>query len=149
VRLALIDARANAAIGRYPEVSAVIVDRLVERSKRLAVAQAISQLTRVEDRLVSLFWHLAERWGRVSPDGIVVPLALSHRVLGELIGARRPTVSTAVANLARAGRVTRRRDGSWLLSGEPDAGPAKAAEVIRQRRELVPARARHRSSVAA
>ena len=62
------------------------------------------RLTRVERRLKALFWHLAERWGRVSGDGVIVPLALTHRILGQLVGARRPTVSTALSELAeRAG----------------------------------------------
>jgi hypothetical protein len=112
---------------------------MAERAQRLAVTQAISQLNRVDRRLLALFWHLAERWGRVSRDGIVVPLALSHRLIGELVGARRPTVSTALAELAREGQLARRQDGTWLLTGEPVSNPgASAAEVIRQRRRLVP-----------
>src|SRR4051812_9602850 len=138
VRLALIDRRLATALGRYPEISAVIVDRLSERAQRLAVTQAISQLNRVDRRLLALFWHLAERWGRVSRDGIAVPLALSHRLIGELVGARRPTVSTALAELSRAGQLMRRDDGTWLLTGEPLAGPQSAAEGIQQRRRLVP-----------
>ena len=138
VRLALIDRRAGAQLGRYPEISAVIVDRLSERAQRLAITQAISQLNRVDRRLLALFWHLAERWGRVSRDGIAVPLALSHRLIGELVGARRPTVSTALAELARAGQLIRRDDGTWLLTGEPVASSAGAVEVIRQRRRLMP-----------
>src|SRR6478735_8980008 len=71
--------------------------------------------------------------------GIAVPLVLSHRLIGELIGARRPTVSTALAELARDGQLVRRDDGTWLLTGEPIAVPgASAAEVIRQRRRLMP-----------
>ena len=73
-----------------PEITAALFDRLSERSLRLATTQAISQLTRVDRRLKALFWHLAERWGRVSGDGVVVPLALRHRILGQLVGARRP-----------------------------------------------------------
>jgi hypothetical protein len=46
-------------------VTAALFDRLSERSMRLATTQAISQLTRVDRRLKALFWHLAERWGRV------------------------------------------------------------------------------------
>src|SRR6478735_631307 len=139
VRLGLIDRRVAVALGRFPEVSAVIVDRLSERAQRLATTQAISQLNRVDRRLLALFWHLAERWGRVSRDGIAVPLVLSHRLIGELIGARRPTVSTALAELARDGQLVRRDDGTWLLTGEPIAVPgASAAEVIRQRRRLMP-----------
>jgi hypothetical protein len=138
VRLALIDRRAAAQLGRYPEIGAVIVDRLSERAQRLSITQAISQLNRVDRRLLALFWHLAERWGRVSRDGIVVPLALSHRLIGELVGARRPTVSTALAELARDGQLVRRDDGTWLLTGEPVSGSETALEVIRQRRRLMP-----------
>jgi CRP/FNR family cyclic AMP-dependent transcriptional regulator len=139
IRLALIDRRAAAALGRYPEIGAVIVDRLSERGHRLGVTQAISQLNRVDRRLLALFWHLAERWGRVARDGIAVPLVLSHRLIGELIGARRPTVSSALAELAREGQLARRDDGTWLLTGEPVAVPAETvAETVRQRRRLVP-----------
>jgi hypothetical protein len=138
IRLALIDRRAGAQLGRYPEIGAVIVDRLSERAQRLAITQAISQLNRVDRRLLALFWHLAERWGRVSRDGIAVPLALSHRLIGELVGARRPTVSTALAELARDGQLVRRDDGTWLLTGEPVVSSASALEVIRQRRRLMP-----------
>src|SRR3954449_6881504 len=44
LRLGLIDRRAATILARYPEVSAVIIDRMSERAQRLAVTQAISQL---------------------------------------------------------------------------------------------------------
>jgi CRP-like cAMP-binding protein len=141
MRLAVLDRRAAAVLGQYPEVNAVLIDRLSERAQRLAVGQAISQLHRVDVRLVSLLWHLAERWGRVTGEGVVVPLALSHRVLGQLVGARRPTVSTALAQLARENRVQRRPDGTWLLLGPPVGVDVEPAEVVRQRRRLMPATA--------
>jgi CRP/FNR family transcriptional regulator, cyclic AMP receptor protein len=50
---------------------------------------------------------------------VVVPLALTHRILGQLVGARRPTVSTALSELAERGELVRRPDGSWLLRGDP------------------------------
>jgi CRP/FNR family cyclic AMP-dependent transcriptional regulator len=139
VRLAILDRRFAALLGRYPEVNAVLIDRLSDRAQRLAVTQAISQLNRVDRRLVALFWHLAERWGRMASDGVAVPLTLSHRVLGQLVGARRPTVSTALADLSRENQIVRRPDGTWLLKGDPVGVPAPvAAEVVRQRRRLVP-----------
>jgi CRP/FNR family cyclic AMP-dependent transcriptional regulator len=119
VTLAVLDRRFAAESARYPEITAALFDRLGERSLRLATTQAISQLTRVDRRLKALFWHLAERWGRVSGDGVVVPLALTHRILGQLVGARRPTVSTALSELAERGELVRRADGSWLLRGDP------------------------------
>jgi hypothetical protein len=119
VRIGLLDRAVSAQLGAYPEIGAVIVDRMSERAQRLAITQAISQLNRVDQRLLALFWHLAERWGRVAPNGISVPLALSHRLIGELVGARRPTVSTALAELAHESQLVRRQDGTWLLTGEP------------------------------
>jgi CRP/FNR family transcriptional regulator, cyclic AMP receptor protein len=50
---------------------------------------------------------------------VIVPLALTHRILGQLVGARRPTASTALAELAERGELVRRPDGSWLLQGDP------------------------------
>jgi len=117
--VAVLDRRFAAEVARYPEISCALLDRLGERSIRLATTQAISQLTRVDRRLRALFWHLAERWGRVSGQGVIVPLALTHRILGQLVGARRPTVSTALAELADRQELIRRADGSWLLRGDP------------------------------
>jgi CRP/FNR family transcriptional regulator, cyclic AMP receptor protein len=104
---AVLDRRFAGELARWPEVTAALFERLSERSLRLGTTQAISQLTRVDRRLKALLWHLAERWGRVSGDGVVIPLALTHRILGQLVGARRPTVSTALG------------DGSWVLRGSP------------------------------
>ena len=64
---------------------------------------------------------------------------LSHRLIGELVGARRPTVSTALGELARSGEILRRDDGTWLLTGEPLSVSAEdAVESVRQRRRLLP-----------
>jgi CRP/FNR family cyclic AMP-dependent transcriptional regulator len=117
--VALLDRHSAVALCAFPELYVALVDRLGRRSTRLATTQAISQTTRVDRRLIALFWHLAERWGRMTPDGIQVPLRLSHRLLGQLVGARRPTVSSALTMLARRGELVRRHDGSWLLPGRP------------------------------
>jgi len=143
---AVLDARLGIALCEFPEVNAMIVDRMAEQMRRMAVAQAIGRLTGVDRRLLALFWHLAERWGRVAPQGVAVPLIIAHGVLADLVGARRPTVSTALGKLAARGELRRLPDGSWLLTGEPVGEPtAEAARVIRRRRRcptplhLVPA----------
>ena len=136
-RVAMLDRRFAARLARWPEVNAALIDRVNDRAQRLAVTQAISQLNRVDRRLLSLFWHLAERWGRMTPDGVAIPLTLSHRMLGQLIGARRPTVSTAISDLAERGELVRRDDGTWLLAGEPVGMPtAEVERAIPIRRRL-------------
>jgi hypothetical protein len=59
------------------------------------------------------------RWGRVGPSGVVIPLALTHRMLGRLAGAARPTISTALSELRERDELVRRPDGSWLLRDQP------------------------------
>ena len=139
-RIGLLDRRFAAQLATFPEVNAAIIDRINERALRLAITQAISQLNRVDRRLLAFFWHLAERWGRMTPDGVALPMTLSHRMLGQLVGARRPTVSTALSELAKEGEVRRREDGTWLLTGAPIGMPAPELErVVPMRRRLLPA----------
>jgi CRP/FNR family transcriptional regulator, cyclic AMP receptor protein len=116
--LAILDRRFAAAAGRWPELLDAVLGRCVLRSRALAFHMALSHLNRVEVRLLALFWHLADRWGRVGPEGVIVPLRLTHRTLAQLVGAQRPSVTTALGALADTGRVSRREDGSWLLHGE-------------------------------
>ena len=138
-RLAVLDGRFAHTLARYPEVGAILLDRLSGRAHRLATAQAICQLNGVDRRLLALFWHLAERWGRVSRDGIVIPLDLPHRVLAQLVGARRPTVSTAMRRLDERGDLRRREDGAWVMNRESAAGwePPAARPVAARRLRLV------------
>jgi CRP/FNR family transcriptional regulator, cyclic AMP receptor protein len=134
-RLAVLDQRFCVALARHPEVNAMLIDRLTERTQRLSLMQAISQLNGVDRRLMTLFWHLAERWGRVTRDGVVVSIAVPHRVVAQLVGARRPTVSTALSQLAARGELVRTSEGTWLLSGAPYGVPSEdAARIVRRRR---------------
>jgi CRP-like cAMP-binding protein len=79
---------------------------------------AIVHQPRTDVRLHMLFWELADRWGTVHPDGVRLPLRLTHRVLAELVAARRPSVSKALGELAERG-IVRWTDGAWLLRGTP------------------------------
>ena len=62
--------------------------------------------------------QLAERWGEVTPDGTMIPLALTHVTLGGMIGARRSTVTVAVSLLAKQGHLLK-HDRGWLLRHPP------------------------------
>jgi CRP/FNR family transcriptional regulator, cyclic AMP receptor protein len=137
-RAAVLDRRFGARLAEWPEINAVLIERLTDRAQRLATVRAISQLTRVEDRLLAFFWHLAERWGRVTAQGTTIPLTLSHRLLGQLVGAQRPTVTNSIGELARRGVLARRPNGTWLLTGEPAGSlPVEVQPIIPIRRRLL------------
>jgi len=111
---------------RWPRLVAGLHARAADQIERVAVQLAICQLPRVEDRLLALFWLLAEQWGRVTPGGTVLPLALTHETLGALVGARRPTVTLALGELSDRGAVLR-QGRAWLLV-EPLSRPTHAAQ---------------------
>lgn len=117
-RVAMLDEHFARAVGRYPELGCCLVSRAIQRSRHLAVNMAIVHQARVDVRLHMLLWHLASRWGRVRGDGVTVPIRLTHSVLADLVAARRPTVTSALSELARQGAVMPVEDG-WLLSGQP------------------------------
>ena len=116
-RMAALDDSFERRLAQYPELARSLIDRAILRSKYLAVNMAIVHQARVDVRLHMLLWHLAARWGRVRSDGTVLRLRLTHTVLADLVAARRPTVTTALSELARQGLV--RTDGeTWILPGE-------------------------------
>lgn len=119
VKLALLDQRLITVSARWPGLMHAIVRRAVGRSHALALNVAIHSLQHVELRLLVLFWHLADRFGRVTPGGTVVPLELSHEDLAELVGAQRPSVSAKLSALSARGELVRRADRTWLLPGDP------------------------------
>lgn len=118
-RLALLDQHITATCTRCPPLLHELVGRAVQRSHALAYYVAIHCLEHVQARLLVLLWHLADQYGRVTPDGTLIPLKLSHADLAELLGSQRPSISSKLSALTRQGLVSRRPDRTWLLHGSP------------------------------
>jgi CRP/FNR family transcriptional regulator, cyclic AMP receptor protein len=116
--LALLDVDFARRVSAYPELHGALVAKAMWRTRALAVNIAILRQPRVDVRLEMLLWHLADRWGTVRSDGVLLPVKLTHRVLAELLAASRPTVSAAVATLQRSGTIVAHERG-WLLTGSP------------------------------
>jgi CRP/FNR family transcriptional regulator, cyclic AMP receptor protein len=132
LRVAVLDGAFARLLAGWPQVMGALLERVVRRVQRMAIHQALLQLSPVETRLLVLFWHLAERWGHVTPDGVSIRLRISHEVLGQLVGCRRASVTTALRHIDESGLIVRRADGTWLLRGSP---PDELAEIHWQQRE--------------
>jgi CRP/FNR family cyclic AMP-dependent transcriptional regulator len=130
--VAVLDARFMSLARRWPALSAEILRRTSDQLRRAGLAQAISHLSRTEDRVLAFAWHLCERFGRVGPDGVTLGVKLTHETIGRLIGAERSTVTLAIAALEREGLLRRRSDGLIELPHgsakrlcAPEEGPIK------------------------
>jgi CRP/FNR family transcriptional regulator, cyclic AMP receptor protein len=135
-RIAILDRQFATVIGRWPEAMEVLMVGAVARARSLAINLAVSHLRRVDVRLHVMMWYLADRWGKVTPEGVHVPLRLTHQTLGRLVGAQRPSVTTALKQLAEEGTLTRAPDQTWLLHGDPPETLERLrADAIRLPRE--------------
>lgn len=126
-QLAVLGDEVLGAVRRWPRLAAGVYVRVAEQADRLAAQLVISQMPRVDQRVLALLWLLAESWGHVGPAGTMLPVSLTHDALGALIGARRPTVTLALGELSDRGAIVRQNQG-WLLLEQPpaptDGGPA-------------------------
>lgn len=130
VRLAVLGREATTVIGHWPELAVAFSSRIMARVRSQALFMAAANFTRVEGRLLAAFWHLAGLWGKVAPEGILVPFTLTHETLAQLVGARRPSVTLAMGALKREQRIIRRPDGYYVLLGDPpDWQDATIAEL--------------------
>lgn len=119
VTVAVLDEPFVRQLGSWPPVVSALARRTVLRAKFMALNDAITNVKRVDVRLLLLFWHLAERWGKVGVETIAMPLPLTHETLAKLVGAARPSVSTALGGLADR-ELLNRDDGVWHLSRDTE-----------------------------
>jgi CRP/FNR family transcriptional regulator, cyclic AMP receptor protein len=106
VRLAVLDRRFATAAARWPALLDELLRRSLQRARRLMTLMSVSGIRRLDLRLLVLLRILADRWGKVSPDGIRLELRLTHETLARLAGAQRPSVSTALGRLQHDGLLT-------------------------------------------
>lgn len=118
-RIAVLDPTFARNAAQWPSVIEFVIRGASNRVHSLAITMAVSNLRRVDTRVLVLFWYLADRWGIVRPDGVLVPLKLTHETLARLVGAQRPSVTTALRNLAAENRLERMSNRAWLLRGPP------------------------------
>ncbi len=116
VSLAAIEAHFRQAAGRWPGIADFLHDRLGRQTHRASMHLAMLQLPRIEDRVIALFADLAERFGRVTPEGVLIDVPLTHDVIGGLVGGRRPTVTLALHKLASNGLLERHHGDHWKLA---------------------------------
>jgi CRP/FNR family cyclic AMP-dependent transcriptional regulator len=129
LRLAVLDTRFLMRLAPYPEIAGTLIVRAVERARHVLVHMAIAHHPRVDSRLLHLFWQLADRWGRVTPRGVLLPLRLTHELLADLVAAQRPSVTLSLSQLERRGAIAR-DDGAWLLIGRAPSMRADTPESV-------------------
>ncbi len=115
-RIALLDEDFAHRTSAAPPMTRTVLARSAKTAHWLLAKSLIVSCPQLEDRLMLLFALLGERWGKVTVDGILVDLPLTHSVLATLCGARRPSVTLALGQLREDGVLERAGNRGWLLA---------------------------------
>lgn len=114
--LAVLDQQTLSEAGAVPEILTALLQAAVTRTNAVARQLVLAQWSSADDRLLATFRTLSDRWGVVTTEGVALPAFLTHSVLAPIVGARRPSVTTALKRLTESGAVRRADDGRWLLA---------------------------------
>ena len=105
-------------LDRNPEFTRAIMRELTKLVLALTRKVQESRGQRVDGRVAQLLGTLAERMGKDTPEGLLVPLTLTRQEIADLVGT---TVESAIRVLSRWGRegiVVTRDDGFLIPSRE-------------------------------
>lgn len=119
----------------HPSVSMKLTSLFGLRLKRIERRLKSLLFRSSRDRLIHLLLELGERYGRRTPDGLLIAQKISHQDMASIIGATRETVTITLGELQDEGilSIDRRRvtlkdfDG---LAQSADFGPLTAAFTI-------------------
>lgn len=114
-RVALLDTAFAEGAAATPEMVSAITSRATRTTYWLLAQSLTASLHPLEERLLLLFALLAERWGKVTPQGVRVELPLTHDQLARMCGARRQSVCSAMGRLRQGGLLEPSSHQGWLL----------------------------------
>jgi len=115
-------------LDRTPDFARAIIRELTKLVLALTRKVEESRGQRVEARIAQLFVSLADRMGRKSDDGVLIPLKLTRQEVADLVGT---TVETAIRILSRWGRegIVVTRDDGFLIPSRAKLTQAAEGEV--------------------
>jgi CRP-like cAMP-binding protein len=127
VTLMLLGRTFLSAAARWPSLIANVHRRLEAQRQRYATQALAMHLPRSEHRVLLTLWLMAQRCGRVTPDGTVLPLEFTHECLSQMTAARRPTVTLALGSLEAQGCLLRTEEGHLVLTAQAEREVAAVA----------------------
>lgn len=135
--LLVLDDRFVRLAARWPAIATTLMQRTGLRAQRLARRLAANSSPRVDDRILYALGELAERWGKVTSRGVLIPLSLTHQQIAEMTSVQRQSVSAGMRRLCEAGRMSYTRN--WLLLRDQGVKASRHGALSRSDRRSSPA----------
>lgn len=95
-----------------------LLDIIIEQYRMHSLRILNLEYRTVRERLISFLLNMSERFGKETPDGLLVDVPLKHQDVASSINASRETVSRQIAVLERKGLISQKR-GYFTLKDLP------------------------------
>lgn len=100
---------------RHPDAMAPILDMAVDFYTLYAQRVLNLEYRSVRERLISFLLIMGNRFGRATPEGLLIDVPLRHQDIASSINATRETTSRELAALERKGLIANRQTQIALL----------------------------------
>lgn len=104
--LRLANAQLMPWLAGRPEVAASLLQALARRLRRTNEAMGDLVFSDVPGRVAKALMELGEKFGTLTPSGLLVTHDMTQEELAQLVGASRETVNKALADFAQRGWIT-------------------------------------------
>jgi CRP/FNR family transcriptional regulator, cyclic AMP receptor protein len=100
---------ARAVIIQHPEVSFMIIRRIVRKLRLLGLQVENFAFLDAQKRIARILAQLMDEAGEQTEDGIIIQKGITHEELANLTGLSRVRVTTILNDFERAGIITKKR----------------------------------------
>ncbi len=125
LRLAVIEERVIGAAG--PQLTEALLAARGRAAALQGLLAAATRIGRIDRRLLTVLWLVADRWGHADDEGIHIDLPLTQDLLALIAGAHPGTVEVALAGMLAEGRI--RCKGDTVLVPAAQAQALKRAHL--------------------
>jgi CRP/FNR family transcriptional regulator, cyclic AMP receptor protein len=101
--------KAKSIIVRHPEVSFMIIRRIIRKLRLLGLQVENFAFLDAQKRIVLILLQLMNEVGEEADDGVTIQKGITHEDLANLTGLSRVRVTTILNDLERAGIITKKR----------------------------------------
>ncbi len=112
-----IECLTSVQVRELPFSSCFLQEAMVAYVQQTEILLSFAYIKHTSTRLLKLLHWLAQRFGKITEQGCVIDLWLTHQLLSEMIGSTRVTVTRTLKELEQEGKLKQLRRHHIFLPG--------------------------------
>ncbi|MCW6035416.1 Crp/Fnr family transcriptional regulator [Spirulina subsalsa FACHB-351] len=102
-------------IEQSPHLAQLVLKQLIQRLRQSEALLTIAGQRRVEERLYYFLKLLKDELGEATPEGVTLPIRLTHQNFANALGTTRVTITRLMGKLQKEGQIGFNRDRHLVI----------------------------------